>query len=222
MDALDRILPLAGLLWPTLDCDVSIRRDPSSACASTGAAHLARVFDADASPDAPALAESVGATPMAAAEALAADLARLARPRLDALLRAAGDAPSRRADLADDVARLERAVADLTRERERLRAQLEAAHRAAREGVDLGAWVRRGDVLRLCNREARGQLPGIVAALTVVGALVMDGLELPPEERDLRSEHIQSGEEQGVEGGGHGASVAPAMGCRESRGGQSS
>jgi hypothetical protein len=88
---------------------------------------------------------------------------------------------STRADLADDVARLERAVADLTRaaeadrrlalhtagerdraiselgvtrgERERLRAQLEAAHRAAREGVDLRVWVRRSDVLRLCERE---------------------------------------------------------------------
>lgn len=157
---------------------------------------------------------------------------------------------STRADLAADVARLERVVADLTRqrdgalgvalhtagerdraiselgvirgERERLRAELEAAHRAASEGVDLRAWVRRSDVLALCEREARGERFDTVAALTTVGALVMDGLELPPEERDLRSEHIQSGEEQGVEGGGHGASVAPAMGCRESRGGQSS
>jgi hypothetical protein len=29
MDALDRILPLASFLWPVLDCDVSISRDPT-------------------------------------------------------------------------------------------------------------------------------------------------------------------------------------------------
>lgn len=121
MDALDRILPLASFLWPVLDCDVSISRDPSSACASTGAAYRARVFDVDL-PDglaAKPLAEGTGGTPSDAAEALASHLASLARPRLDVLLRAAGyptpDA-STRADLAADVARLERAVADLTRE----------------------------------------------------------------------------------------------------------
>ena len=30
MDALDRILPLAALLWPVRDCDVSISRDPAT------------------------------------------------------------------------------------------------------------------------------------------------------------------------------------------------
>lgn len=122
MDALDRILPLASFLWPVLDCDVSISRDPSSACASTGAAYRARVFDVD-HPDglaAKPLAEGTGGTPSDAAEALASHLAGLsAARRLDELLRAAGyptpDA-STRADLAADVARLERAVADLTRE----------------------------------------------------------------------------------------------------------
>ena len=122
-----------------------------------------------------------------------------------------------RADLAADVARLERAVADLTRECGRLRAQLEAAHRAACEGVDLGAWVRRSDVLRLCEREAL-RLQGrrfFAEAESVrrLGALV----------GDLRSEDVESGEQEGVEGvEDHRASVAPATGCRESRGGQSS
>ena len=119
MDALDRILPLAAFLWPTLDCDASIRRDPSSACASTGAAYLARVFDCDHPDgmDARPLAEAAGDTPAASAEALAAHLAALARPRFDALRRVMGDAATR-ADLAADVARLERGVADLTRERD--------------------------------------------------------------------------------------------------------
>ena len=65
MDALDRILPLASLLWPLADCDASIRRDPSSACASTGAAYLARVFDCDHPDgmDARPLAEAAGDTP---------------------------------------------------------------------------------------------------------------------------------------------------------------
>lgn len=115
MDALYRILPLASFLWPTLDCDVSIRIDPADG------SHLARVFDADP-PDGLAArpqASASGATPTEATEALAALLAERARPQLDALLRAAGyptpDA-STRADLAADVARLERAVADLTRE----------------------------------------------------------------------------------------------------------
>ena len=122
-----------------------------------------------------------------------------------------------RADLAADVARLERAVADLTRECGRLRAQLEAAHRAACEGVDLGAWVRRSDVLRLCEREAL-RLQGrrfFAEAESVrrLGALV----------GDLRSEDVEGGEQEGVEGvEDHRASVAPATGCRESRGGQSS
>ena len=100
MDALDRILPLAGLLWPTLDCDVSIRIDPADG------SHLARVFDAD-HPDGLAArpqASASGATPTEATEALAAQLAERARPQLDALLRAAGyptpDA-STRAVLAD-------------------------------------------------------------------------------------------------------------------------
>lgn len=122
-----------------------------------------------------------------------------------------------RADLAADVARLERAVADLTRECGRLRAQLEAAHRAACEGVDLGAWVRRSDVLRLCEREAlrlQGQRFFAEAeSVRRLGALV----------GDLRSEDVEGGEQEGVEGGeDHRASVAPATGCRESRGGQSS
>ena len=124
---------------------------------------------------------------------------------------------STRAVLAADVARLERAVADLTRECGRLRAQLEAAHRAACEGVDLGAWVRRSDVLRLCEREAL-RLQGrrfFAEAESVrrLGALV----------GDLRSEDVEGGEQEGVEGvEDHRASVAPATGCRESRGGQSS
>lgn len=152
MDALDRILPLASLLWPVLDCDVSISRDP----ATGDATYRARVFDVD-HPDglaAKPLAEGTGVAPSDAATALASHLATLARPRLDVLLRAAGVSPSQRADLADDVARLERAVADLTRECGRLRAQLEAAHRGrtmTHPLAALAATVRRELDALLCD-----------------------------------------------------------------------
>lgn len=121
MDALDRIIPLASFLWPVLDCDVSISRDPSSAYASTGAAYRARVFDVD-HPDglaAKPLAEGTGGTPSDAAEALASHLAGLARPRLDELLRAAG-AP------APDAERLTRALDLAADERHALRPELAA------------------------------------------------------------------------------------------------
>lgn len=162
------------------------------------------------------------------------------------------DAPTR-ADLAADVARLERANADLTRERddsrrlalaaamerdqrtsdlaiahcenERLRAQLDAQppHRAAGDAVDLRVWVRRSDVKRLCDREARTYRDASrysdAFAVGLIGALVNDGLELPPEERDLRGEAVEGGEQEAVEGaGGHSESLSPATGCRESRG----
>lgn len=95
MDALDRILPLASLLWPVRDCDVSISRDP----ATGDAAFRARVFDVGLA--ALPLAEATGDTPAASAEALATHLAALARPQVDALLRAVGGATAAtRADLA--------------------------------------------------------------------------------------------------------------------------
>jgi len=158
------------------------------------------------------------------------------------------DAPTR-ADLAADVARLERANADLTRERDgarrlalatalerdqrtsdlsvvtnerdRLRAQLDAqpAHRAPGDAVDLRRYVLRADVKRLCDRHARGRGFAVHVALTIVGNFVVGGLELPPEERYLRGEAVEGGEQEGVEGGGgHGESLAPVAGCRESRG----
>ena len=140
---------------------------------------------------------------------------------------------STRADLADAVARLERAVADLTRqrdgalgvalhtagerdraiselgvirgERERLRAELEAAHRAASEGVDLAAAdvAIEGVLARAgCSLALRGRLrPELLCAVR----------------EHLRSEHVESGEAEGVEGGGHETSVDPAAHCRKSR-----
>lgn len=170
MDALDRILPLAGLLWPVLECDVSISRDP----ATGDAAFRARVFDVD-HPDglaAKPLAEGTAGTPSDAAEALASHLATLARPRLDALLRAAGDAPSQRADLADDVARLERAVADLTRDRDRAdrAGQRQREVLATPEGA-LGATMQRATTM----------LSGGIGAL-------LDGHVSPSERADLRPE----------------------------------
>ena len=228
MDALDRILPLASLLWPLADCDASIRRDPAGAETIDGVPYLARVFDTDGHPDADPLADASGPTPTAAAEALARHLATLARPRIDVLMRAAGVAPSQRADLAADVARLERRLADLTRERDgahqlalataterdRLRAQLDAqpAHRAAGDGVDLARYVLRADVRALCEREARAYRDASrysdAFSVTLIGWMVADGLELPPAERDLRGEHVEGGEQQGVEGGeGHEATI---------------
>lgn len=220
MDALDRILPLASLLWPVLDCDVSISRDP----ATGDATFRARVFDVDHPSDLAAkpLAEGTGGTPSDAAEALAALLAERARPQLDALLRAAGaPAPDaerltraldlaadernaasvRAASLAADVARLERGLADVTRERDGLRVQLQAAHRAAGEGVDLRRYVLRADVVALCDREERRCMdewrPGAARDVARISALVSD----------LGGEHIESSEQQGVEGGeGHGGS----------------
>lgn len=244
MDALDRILPLAGLLWPLADCDASIRRDISGAQTINGVSYLARVFDADGHPDADPLADASGPTPTAAADALARHLATLARPRLDVLLRAAGVSPSQRADLAADVARLERAVSDLTRdrdrahrlavedatarqqlisdlsiarsERDRLRAELDrqAAHRAAGDAVDLAAAVRH-------EAHCMEWIARVTESHTIRDAMADRAARL----REvlarcgyLRGEAVESGEQEAVEGaGGHGASVATGSATGKAR-----
>ena len=146
-------------------------------------------------------------------------------------MRAAGVAPSQRADLAADVARLERRLADLTRERDgahqlalataterdRLRAQLDAqpAHRAAGDGVDLARYVLRSEVVAALLSDALDS--ELVSKLHTSGA-ARDALRscarttrgLAARFRgDLRSEAVEGGEQKAVEGaGGHGASVA--------------
>lgn len=230
MDALDRILPLASLLWPLADCDASIRRDPSSACASTGAAYLARVFDCDHPDgmDARPLAEAAGDTPAASAEALAAHLAALARPRFDALRRVMGvtspdverltRAVDRAADernaaveraglLADRVARLERSVADLTRERDGLRVRLDgqAAHGAAGEGVDRFAAAVRHEAHCMEWIASVTESHAIRDALSDRAQRLRDVLA---RFGHLRGEAVEGSEHQAVEGGeGHEATI---------------
>lgn len=61
------------------------------------------------------------------------------------------------------------------------------AARADARRVDLSVWVRRRDVLDLCHREGATYgkpLRPVALALSIVGNLVLDGLELPPEQRD--------------------------------------
>jgi len=193
MDALDRILPLASLLWPVLDCDVSISRDP----ATGDATYRARVFDVDhpAGLAAKPLAEGTAGTPSDAAEALASHLATLARPRLDVLLRAAGyptpDA-STRADLAADVARLERAVADLTRE-------CDAAHiaRGERDGLRVELDAAREEIRARASAIgalAAGHAPDFAALADRLDGCALHALRRIAERLDDQAAHRAAGE----------------------------
>lgn len=65
------------------------------------------------------------------------------------------------------------------------------AARAVARRVDLSVWVRRRDVLDLCHREGATYgkpLHPVALALSIVGNLVLDGLELPPEQRDAQAD----------------------------------
>ena len=124
---------------------------------------------------------------------------------------------STRADLAADVARLERGVADLTRERDGLRSRLDgqAAHRAAGEGVDLRRYVLRADVVAALEADAASsdRAAGIARSSETSAMAYRSCARVTRDiaarfRGDLRSEAVEGGEHKGVEGGDHGATVA--------------
>ena len=206
MDTTSRLFALAHLLWPDCAWDVRLRADGPRVTAS---AH-----SADAAGDDVPMARVVADDGVSALDALAVSLCRLASARARDLLAATGapldeTATLRAADLAHQRGASERALAEVTRERDALRRRVDQQPAGGAvgvgAGVDLGVWVRRSAVRGLCRREGAlygGRLCPEAIALGIVGNLVADGVDLPSALRGQPDRGADEGEhpsERGAE-----------------------